>query len=114
MKQFTDYIENAIKEAQAKERELVAADRKDEANLERIRANVFDICSTVLRALSKAKSKEELEKEYLNRMEAITKNWHSSYEKAKEHNDVTKILIEETKLAVWQEVREKFQSLYVK
>ena len=83
----------------------------DEANLQKIRANIYGICRTVFEVVSKTKSGEELREEYANKLDNLPKNWVESYEKAKLHNDVAKILIEETKLEVLKEVKAKFQAL---
>ena len=111
MNEFILYLENSIEEAQKKEQELVATERKDEANLQKIRANIYGICRTVYEVVAKNKTGAELKKEYRNKLDNLPKNWVESYEKAKLHNDVEKVLIEETKLEVLREVKEKLQNL---
>lgn len=111
MNEFVTYLNNAIDTAQKKEQELIATERKDEANLQKIRANIYGICRTVFEVVSKTKSGEELREEYANKLDNLPKNWVESYEKAKLHNDVAKILIEETKLEVLKEVKSRFQAL---
>ena len=111
MEQFINYLENSIEKANQKEAELVASARKDEANLQKIRANVYGICKTVYQVVAKSKNGAELRNEYIGRMTVIPKSWEESYEKAKVHNDVAKILIEETKLEVLHEVKAKFLEL---
>lgn len=111
MNEFTLYLNNAIEAAQKKEQELIATERKDEANLQKIRANIYGICLTVIQVIAKEKGGEELWKEYISRIDNISKNWVESYEKAKMHQDVEKILIEETKFQVLNEVKEKIKNL---
>lgn len=111
MNEFTTYLNHSIETAQNKEQELIASERKDEANLQKIRANIYGICLTVVQVVAKEKSGEELWKDYISRLDNISKNWTMSYEKAKEHNDVEKILIEETKFQVLKEVKDKIQNL---
>lgn len=114
MNEFIKYLNNSIEAAQKKEQELIASERKDEANLQKIRANIYGICRTVFEVVSKNKSGEELEKEYTSRLDNLPKNWVESYEKAKVHNDVEKILVEETKLEALKEVIAKFKELWRK
>lgn len=109
MNEFIQYLSNAIETAQIKEQELVASDRKDEANLQKIRANIYGICRTVYEVVEK--NGEEFYTDYVGRLDNISKNWIKSYEMAKEHQDVEKILIEETKFQVLNEVKEKIQNL---
>lgn len=111
MDEFLIYLNNAIENAQNKEQELIASERKDEANLQKIRANIYGICRTIYDVTAKIKSGEELWKEYTKKLDNLPKNWVESYEKAKLHHDVEKILIEETKLSVLKEVQEKTQKL---
>lgn len=111
MNEFIMYLNNAIESAQNKEQELVASERKDEANLQKIKANIYGICRTVYEVLEKTKSGEELAEEYTRRLDNLPKNWVESYEKAKAHNDVEKILIEEIKLETLKAVKEKFTEL---
>ena len=111
MNEFTAYFNNSIETANKKEQELIATERKDEANLQKIRANIYGICLTVVRVAAKENSGEELWTDYINRLDNISKSWVESYEKAKAHHDVEKILIEETKFQVLNEVKEKIQKL---
>jgi len=111
MKEFMMYLNSAIETAGKKEQELICTERKDEANLQKIRANIYGICRTVLEVSAKSKSGNELVKEYTEKLDNLPKNWLESYEKAKLHNDVEKLLIEETKLEVLKEVKEKFRIL---
>ena len=106
MNEFITYLNNSIEATQKKEQELIATERKDEANLQKIRANIYGICLTVFQVIAKEKNGAELCKEYISRIDNISKNWVQSYERAKEHEDVEKILIEETKFQVVNEVKE--------
>ena len=109
MEQFLDYIKESIEKANKEEQSLIAQDRKDEANLMKIRANIYGICQTIYEVVSKTNSGEALKEEYLKKLTVIPQNWKASYDKAKEHNDVEKILIEEIKLDLIEEVKKKFQ-----
>lgn len=111
MNEFIMYLINAIETAGNKEQELIVTERKDEANLQKIRANIYGICRTIYEVVAKTKSSAELREEYTKKLDNLPKNWVESYEKAKVHNDVTKILIEETKLEVLKEVKAKFIEL---
>ena len=111
MNEFVMYLNNAIEAANKKEQELIATERKDEANLQKIRANIYGICLTVVQVVAKEKSGEALWTDYINRLDNISKSWVESYEKAKAHQNVEKILIEETKFQVLNEVKEKIQKL---
>ena len=111
MNEYVEYLNCSIEQAEKKEQELIATECKDEANLQKIRANIYGICRTVVGVVAKEKSGEELWTDYVKRLDNISKSWVESYEKAKEHQNVEKILIEETKFQVLNEVKEKIQAL---
>ncbi len=108
MEQFITYIDETTAKLQQEERELAATDRKDESNLMKIRINVYGICKTLFEVSRKQNAGEALKEDYLKRLTRLPENWKISYEKAKEHNDVEKIVIEEIKLQTLEEVKNEF------
>lgn len=64
MEQFLDYIKESIEKANKEVQSLIAQDRKDEANLMKIRANIYGICQTIYEVVSKTNSGEALKEEY--------------------------------------------------
>ena len=109
MEQFIAYINESIERTNQKEQELIAQDRKDEANLMKIKANIYGICKTFYEVVSKTNSGEALKEEYLKKLSILPQSWKASYEKAREHQDVEKVVIEEIKLETLEEVKTKFQ-----
>lgn len=47
----------------------------------------------------------------MRQLTRLPENWKNSYQKAKAHSDVQKILIEETKLEMLQIIKEKYEAL---
>lgn len=111
MNDFMLYLNSSIENANQNEQKLIATERKDEANLQKIRANIYGICLTVAQVVAKEKCGKALWEDYVGRLDSIANNWVKSYEKAKLHNDVEKILIEETKFQVLNEVKETIRNL---
>lgn len=111
MKKYIEYLDESIKELQKQEKELIQTDRKDEANFIRIKINICDICRTIYNVSAKRNSGTDLKEEYIRQLTRLSGNWKTSYEKAKEHGDVEKILIEETKLEILQTIILKFNDI---
>ena len=109
MEQFTTYLNETIANLQIEEQKLIASDRKDEANFTRIKINICDICRTIYHVSAKSYSGVALKEEYLRQLTRLPENWKISLEKAKEHEDVQKIVVEETKLEMLQLIRTKFE-----
>lgn len=90
--------------------ELLADDRGDEAVLERIRANIYDVFRTVLSVAVKTcpNQEEAVGRFFLRRAETIPSAWAASYEKARQHHDPVKLRIEQIKLDTAGEIKEHF------
>lgn len=112
MEQFITYIDEVTAKLQQEERELAATDRKDESNLVKVRINVYGICKTLFEVARKLNTSEGLKEDYLKRLTTLSENWKISYEKAKTHNDVEKVVIEELKLGTLDEVKNKFMEFW--
>ena len=134
MEQFIVFIDETIEKLRVEEKQLAESHRKDEANLVRIKMNIYDIAKTVYgvfsrmnadatnseekwQAAARCEIVQELKREapaqqlYLKKMEAISRGWVESYEKAKAHDDVKRQVIEETKLNALEEIKAKYLEL---
>lgn len=102
------------KEEITKESELLAKDyRKDESNLLKAKANIYDIFKAIWDAAEKTTAdKEAFKEEFLKKAALIPSAWEKSLELAKQHNDTAKIVMEETKLSAVSEIKESFLSLF--
>lgn len=98
MKNFLVYVEDKTNYYMAEEQRLVSEERKDEANLMRIRQNVYGIAKSMYEVAEKI-SPGDIKGDVMKRLGGILITWESNYEKVKEHNDTEKILVEEIKLS---------------
>lgn len=108
---FRTYMETEKNSCLMRAETLVKDSRQDEANMEKIRANVFDIFNTVSGA-AVMRFPENAKSFLLNKMETIPQAWETSKATAQEHGDYTKALIEEIKLQAISEIKEKFFSIW--
>lgn len=111
---LNSYFEKRVAECRQREKELLWDERRDEAELEKVRANVYDIFCTVLSAGVKACKGEddEVRSFFEQKCEQIPSNWLASYEKARQHNDGVKMHIEQIKLDTVGEIKENFAKLW--
>ncbi len=112
MEEYIVYIDEMIAKLQKEEQRLIASDRKDEANLVKIRTNIYGIGKTVFNVVAKNGSRESIRTGYMEKMTLIPLSWKESYEKAQANNDVEKIVIEEIKLETVEEMKRKFLEIY--
>ncbi|BCN30233.1 hypothetical protein [Anaeromicropila herbilytica] len=93
----------------------------DEAKLEIIKINIYEIFQTLFSATQKKvlqmkagnpnlDERECFTKEYLLTFDKIPKNWADNYQKAKEREMVEVYYVEEVKLATAKEIKELFLS----
>ena len=110
MELFTAYIDQSVNDLAQEEKSLADSDRKDESNLVKIRINVYGICKTIYKAFVKQDGQTESNGPYLRKLDELAQNWKLSYEKAIEHDDVKKAVIEEIKIQTLEEIRNKFMA----
>ena len=113
MSKYIEYLDETVKELKKDEEEFIKASRKDEANFIKIKINICDICKTIYNVSARANSGVALKDEYIRQLTRLPENWKMSLEKAKEHGDAQKVVIEETKLEMLQIIRAKFEELGV-
>lgn len=111
MNQFIHYINDTIEQLQKEEQELIQSDRKDEANFVRIKMNICDICKTIYNVTEKRTTPNNLREEYLKQLTRLPENWKISLEKAREHGKVEKIVVEETKLEMLNQILDVFEKI---
>ena len=111
--EFFAFLDNARQNALEEAETLTKDDRKDEGNILKAKANIYDIFKAIWNAADgMADDKESFREAFRKKAEMIPSAWVTSLEKAKEHNDTHKILIEEAKLSAVSEIKEKFNSLF--
>lgn len=111
MEQYIAYLNETITALQVEEQDLIRSERKDDANFIRIKINICDICRTIYNVSAKTYSGVALKEEYTRQLTRLPENWKISLDKAKEHGDTKKIVVEETKLEMFAEIKQKFEEL---
>ncbi len=108
------YFEARISECEEKRARLLSDDRADEADFEKIRANIFDVFRTVLTAAQKAcgEDLEEIRRFFLSRLQQIPSSWYNSLQKAQQYGDAEKIQIESIKIAASEEIESQFTKIW--
>lgn len=107
---FSAFLTEQADACRAKERELLSESRKDEANFEKIRTNIFEIFQSVWSAANK--TSENPQEFFLEKLEEIPVNWQTSLEKAVRYNDDGKAHIETIKLEITEEIKRAFQRIW--
>lgn len=108
------YFEEQIAMCGQRTEELLADARTDEANFEKIKANVYDIFRTILSVAVKSSKGDPVtvRRFFLQKTEQIPSNWMAAFEAAKQHNDVIKMQIEQIKLDTIHEIEETFANIW--
>ena len=108
------YFEQSIAACKERENALISDQRADEANFEKIRANIYDIFRTILNAaLKKCGDDESAVKEFFaEKIESIPSGWKTELENASMHGDAEKQRIEEIKLEAAVKIKTEFVKIW--
>ncbi len=120
-----EYLEFSAEQADKCKKQiqlLEQEDKNDEANLEKVKLNIYGIFDTLIKTSEKkALNQKELEEQqkvssfcadFLATFDRIPANWRINYEKAKEHNNVIEYVIEENKLSVSEQLKNQFNLIW--
>ncbi len=102
MEKFIAYLDSGIEAGKAKTAELLADGRRDDANFMKVHTNIYEVCRTVTRALADRPGAGI--RAVKAQLERFRTEWSASLEKAKQHNDVSGIAVEETKLSALDDI----------
>ncbi|MBR1830796.1 MAG: hypothetical protein IJ781_15100 [Atopobiaceae bacterium] len=106
-------LQAKVAEAAQSAAALTAEDRIDDANLEKIRGNVYGIFVSVLQAAQKQSSDEAAQRTlFENNLERIPSGWRVARQKAEERGDTVRLVQEDVKLAAIDEVEQAFRELW--
>lgn len=121
IEQYTDLLNEIKEKCKLKYNELTDDNRKDEADLEKIKLNIYDIFTSFIGVTQKQiSSKKDIDEDlkyeafcsaYLQTFDKIPQSWRVKLEKAKENNAVIDIIIEETKISAASELKNIFTGL---
>lgn len=113
--QLNTYFADKLEECGRRKAALIADDRKDEADLCQIRANIYDIFKTILSvAVRTQKSEEGVNSFFAKKLREMTNTWAESGEKASAHGDMQKATIEQIKVETAEEIRRVFEKIWGK
>ena len=109
MKEFITYLSSKVEEGKAEAASLQADGRTDDANFAKVRTNIYDICRTVSQTLIyRPGAGTGAVRAQLERFRA---EWSAALEKAKQHDNINGIAVEETKLAALDDIIAHFQEV---
>ncbi len=99
-----------IKESKETAKKLEKDFKEDEANLEKIKLNVYDIFLKMFNlSLKKTESKDAFKSMYLKFHKTIPKNWHVARDKAREKESID-FYIEDLKIKTANKIESFFLS----
>ena len=107
MESFIAYLIGKIEEGKAETASLLADGRKDDADFAKVRTNIYDVCRTVSQVLINQPGAGT--KAIRAQLERFRTEWGIALEKAKQHDNISGIAVEETKLAALEDIIAHFR-----
>ena len=109
MKEFMTYLDSRIEAGKTKTAALLADGCQDDANFMKVQTNIYEICKTVSQVLmNKPGAGIQGVKTQLERFRT---EWGAALEKAKQHNNIKSIAVEETKLSALDDIMAHFEEV---
>ena len=110
---FIDYLDQRTAAVQEDVLRLIADSRKDEADFEKIRGNIYQMVKTVFQSYTRVPREESECASFLGARLALSQEtWEGYLAKAREHEDDLKILQEQTKLEALAEIQDAFKKIW--
>lgn len=112
--EFTAWLGSQIAACEKRREKLLADDRSDESDFEKIKANIYDIFRTVFTAALKTNNNDAdaAKRFFLLKTEEIPANWRAAYDRAKQHDDAHKMQTESIKLETAQKIKTAFERIW--
>lgn len=112
--EFTAWLGSQIAACEKRREKLLADERSDESDFEKIKANIYDIFRTVFNVALKTNDgdTDAARRFFLLKAEEIPANWKTAYDRAKQHDDAHKMQIESLKLETMQDIRTAFERIW--
>lgn len=109
---FYQFLDGEAARSRERQAALNAEERKDEAVLEKIRENVFDIFRTVLLSSAKRTHSEEEQRAFFQaNLNNIPRGWKIAYAQAQAHNDAVRLAQEQVKLDALAQIEAAWQAV---
>ena len=110
---FIGYLDERTSTVQADIVRLNEDHRRDEADFEKIRGNIFQVIKTMVQASERISDNEDEQIQFVDsKLTMFTETWKESMAKATEHNDERRILQEQVKLEAMDEIRSTFERIW--
>lgn len=107
------FFDERIAKCEEKRAALLGDGRQDEADMEKVRGNVYDIYRTVMNAgLNTQADSAAARGFFFARLAQIPAAWQAALEKAREHSDDVQAAIELVKLEAAADIRAHAEKLW--
>ena len=110
MKAFLKELEQVAANLRQQANAFAADCRQDDADLTKIRANIYDICATIGNVVCKTQSEDAWEAVWLKKLEELPRNWRIALEAARDHGNAQRAATEELKLEALEDVLARFRA----
>ena len=104
MKDFLKSLEQTAGDLRQQAKDLAADSRQDDADLTKIRDNIYEICATVGGVVCKTQPESRWEAVYRSKLAALPQSWRAALEAARAHGDDRRAAVEELKLEALADV----------
>lgn len=110
---FIRYLDGRTSEIKDSIIRLMEDNRRDEADFEKIRANIFQIIRTIVQSSQRITENEDKQVQFVDsRLGEFEETWRGALEKAEAHHDERRVLQEQVKLEALKEIKGTFERIW--
>lgn len=109
MNAFLKTLEQTAADLRQQAKAFAADCRQDDADLTKIRANIYEICATIGHVVCKNTWEDQRETVYRRKLEELPRNWQVALEAAQAHGNAQRAAVEELKLEALADVLARFE-----
>lgn len=111
---FQTFLDSSREKLEQEIAQLCKDNRKDEADFVRIKCNIYGIANGFYEHTKRFALPEQVKESYLQHFEQarMPQKWIEIFNKAKENNDIVKMVQEEIKIQTLKEIKEAFHNFY--
>lgn len=110
MTTFLQELEQVAIDLRQQAGQFAAQQRQDDADLTKIRANIYEICATIGKVMCKTQPEGAQEAAFLKKLEDLPQNWRVAMETAEAHGNTQRAAVEELKLETLEDVLARFRT----
>ncbi len=110
MEAFIKELQTVVNDLRGQADGLAADSRQDDADLVKIRANIYEVCMTIAQVVCRTQPADMQERAYLEKLDGLPRSWKVARRAALDHGNALRAAVEEIKLEALEDALARFHA----